>query len=382
MPPDGGEPCTKYHTIEVEGECEVTLDVAVASRPICRPVEFHADGQPDGGDYSWSAGNGINGSGKAATYNSTTPGMDTITVKYTSPDGTTCDDSMPITSFALNDDFSSNKNCFNSGDSLSFADFVISTTPSGFHDEARLSPTTVETVLQLENKEVAASLLCRPDTNKKYTNITVVNENITVGSGIEVAIPNLLTVPLKKLGLADKLEFSLENSYKKSKKCCLDGPGDSTKGETAIKAEAALKDFTIYGVLSPKGVKKYFTFNALQADLTGKGSVLIKGESEACKTGKWEGGGNVSVELGIGSKAKVKVPYVLIQGEVKGETDVKETLSIDSSQVTANGQWGGVVVKGTVTIQLNSKILKAFEITHQVIESGATPTMTIDLPSL
>ncbi|HID71059.1 MAG TPA: hypothetical protein EYP35_11580 [Desulfobacterales bacterium] len=96
VPPDGGEPCTKYHTIEVGGECEVTLTMNVSSRPICRPVTVHAEGKPTGGNYSWEAGNGISGSGKNATYNSTTPGTDTIIVKYTSPDGTPCDTSESI----------------------------------------------------------------------------------------------------------------------------------------------------------------------------------------------------------------------------------------------------------------------------------------------
>ncbi len=386
VPPDGGEPCTKDHTIEVEGECEVTLDIAVASRPICRSLEFHAEGIPTGGDFSWEAGNGISGSGKVATYDSTTPGTDTITVKYTSPDGTTCDASTSITSFSLNDDFASKKSCFNSGTSLQLADFTISTTPPGFHDEARLSPSPISTstpTAQQETRQVTASLLCRPSTNEKYTNVVVVNKDVEIGSKIEIEIPNLLKVPLEKLGLADKLEFKLRNSYKKNKECCDAGPEDAISGETSIKAEAALKDFTLYGVPLPKAVRKYFTFNAFQADLTGKGSVLIIGESEACnKTDMWSGGGNVSVELGIGSKAKVKAPYFLVQGEVKGKTDVKESLSVDSSQITANGQWGGVVVKGTVKIRVYKFIIQPFGINHQVIGSGTTPTVTIDLPAL
>jgi len=62
--------------------------------------------------------------------------------------------------------------------------------------------------------------------------------------------------------------------------------------------------------------------------------------------------------------------------------DVKETLSVGSSQVTANGRWGCVVVKGTVKIRVYKFTIIPFEITHQVVESGAIPTMTIDLPSL
>lgn len=382
VPPDGGEPCTKYHTIEINDECKVTLTADMYQRPICRDVNLTTEVSPAGGTCSW-AGAGINGNGCSAIFNKQTGGNDTVTVTYTTPGGTTCHDSASILTHSL-DGMVSKKNCFESGTALQQSDFDFYTTPAGFSVRPVLSPTTVTTNESQARVLVTASQVCDSgSSNDVSTVIDVVNKNVEVESGIEIEIPNLIKNPLEKLGLADKLNFSLKNSYKKSARCCLDGPEITNSGETAIEAEAALKDFTIYGVPLPKGIKKYFTFNALQADLTGKGSVLITGKSEACnKTDKWSGGGNVSVELGVGSKAKVNPPYVLIRGEVKGETDVKETLTVGSSQLTAHGQWGGVVIKGTVIIRVFGTRIKPFTITHQVVESGATPAMTINLPSL
>ena len=55
VPPDGGEPCTKYHTIEVVGECEVTLTADFYQRPTCKDVNFSAEVKPTGGSCSWKS---------------------------------------------------------------------------------------------------------------------------------------------------------------------------------------------------------------------------------------------------------------------------------------------------------------------------------------
>ncbi len=390
VPPEGGEPCVKYHTIEVEedeeDECEVTLTASVTSRPICRSVEFHAQGTPPGGNYSWEASHGVNGSGSDATYDSSTVGTDTVTVTYIPPNGASCNASKPITSFSLSDDFFPKKNCFYSGDALLLSDFTLNTEPSGYHDEARLSPTIASTLAQQEKIEVTASLLCQPGSNQTFTYIDVVNKNVTLSSGIEIKIPNQLTKPLEIFGLADKLEFSIEATSEKTVECCDTGPGDNITGRISINAKANLTNFPIaFSVPITKKMKEYFSLGLLVADLNFESSLKIEGEYQACQTKEsWDSAGKIAAEFGLGSHARVDARYILIQGEVKGKSNINQTINVDSSKITSTGSWSGITINGLVkiTIQSNDWQIKAFDFSHQVLQGDATKPLTIALPSL
>lgn len=386
VPPNGGEPCDKYHTIQVNEDCEVTLTGGEYQRPVCRAIDFSAEGKPSGGTCSWTAGNGISGTGCSAVYNAKIAGNDTVTVTYTTPGGTTCDDSKNVFSYSL-DGMVSNKNCFESGSALQHSDFDFFISPSGFTFQPTISPATVTTNQSQARILVTASPVCDSGfTNEASTVIDVVNKDIKITSEIEVEIPNQLTTPLEFFGLADKLEFNADATLDKTVECCDDGPDDKITGMISVKAEAELIGFPIaYSIPVPKKMEKYFSFSLVEADLKAESSLEIKGEHQACQNNEsWGGGGKMAVEFGLGSNAKVDARYVLLQGEVKGETDIKQTMTIDSSLITSDGSWGGVVVKGLVkiTIQSNDVEIKAFDFTHQVLQGDATPTVTIDLPSL
>jgi hypothetical protein len=379
-PHEGGEPCTQYHTIAVKGECNVTLTGDMYQRQICRPVDFHALGTPAGGTYTWMARNSIKYTGSEAIYTEDRPGNDNIVVAYTSPDGTTCEANKNILSYTINF-IGAIPYCFESGATLLHDDFAISTTPAGFQNNVLLSPTSFSTLQQTETTRITASLMCDQDSPTASTLIKVVNEKQLFNSEFEIEIPNLLTDPLKAIGLADKLEFNLSNKYTSRTKCCDEGwPVKSTSGQTSITAAVDLEDIPIYGVPLPKAIKKYFTFNALQADLKAEGAVNIQKEPLPCQEyGLWQGGGVLSVGLGLGTVAKVKTPYVLIRGEVKGETEIEETLTVTSDQITAKGEWRGIIVDGIVKIRIGSIKIKAFNVSHQIFRGSATPAVTINL---
>jgi hypothetical protein len=383
VPPDGGKPCVKFHKIEVGNDCSVSLSGDMYQRPVCRPVNFYAQGQPNPGVCSWSPSADFTKDGCNAIYDGTSPGYYTVTATYTRPGGTTCEDSKSILSYELVDNMTPKKVCFISGSNIEVADFNLTTSPPGFHNNAVFSPSSVSTLLhKKQDILVSASLVCETNPNTVSTVITVVNENKTTGFGLEVEIPNLIKEPLKFLGIAEQFDFKLKNSYEQGAKCCTDGAKDYTKGSTSVDASIDLGK-TIYGMPMPQKWKKYLTLAALKVDLKGESKVAINGEYKACENlEKWDGGGLLGVKLDAGSEVKVNLPYVLLEGEVKGTTDINETLTVGSSKITVDGQWGGLAIKGNVKILLLDWTIKPIEISHQIFDGDKTPVFTIDLPSL
>jgi hypothetical protein len=382
VPPEGGEPCAKYHTIEVGDDCSVSLSGDMYQRPVCRPVKFYAQGQPDPGECTWSPSSDFTTNGCNAVYNGTAPGYNTVTATYTRPGGTTCKDSKSILSYELVDNMTPKKECYVSGTSLVIDDFNLTTSPPGFQNNALLSPVLVSTLEKTTKLPISASLFC-DQPGSVSTVITVVNENETTGFGIEVEIPNLIKEPLKFLGIAEQFDFKLKNSYEQGTKCCIDDAKDYTKGSTSVDASIDLKGKTIYGVPMPQSWKKYFTLDALNVDLKGESKVSIKGEYKACENlENWSGGGSLGVKLDAGSEVLVKFPYIYVKGEVKGGTDISETLTADGSKITAKGNWGGVNVSGTVVILLQDLTLKPHEVKHLLIKGDSIPAFEFDLPSL
>jgi hypothetical protein len=188
-----------------------------------------------------------------------------------------------------------------------------------------------------------ASLVCETNPNTVSTVITVVNENRTTGFGLEVEIPNLIKTPLKFLGIAEEFEFKMENSYEQGVKCCTDAAKDYTKGKTSVDASVDLKEIPLYAMPVPKVAKDYITLDVLKVDLKGETGLSISGEYKACENSEeWSGGGTIAVKLDAGAEVKAKVPYLLVQGEVNGHTDISETLTTDASKITAKGSWGEV----------------------------------------
>lgn len=382
-PAEGGEPCTAYHTIQIEEACSVTLSVDSLQRPVCRPVNFHADGQPQPGDCTWSALSGFTTSGCDGTYEGDFAGYDTLKVTYTRPGGSSCTDSKSILSYTLIN-ISPKKQCYLSGSTLSTDDFDIETTPNGHQHNAILSPAAVNITQKQAIQDVSAELVCDTNPVRVSTKISVVNESVTTGFGLEVTIPNLIKEPLNYLGLADKFEFKLENSYKQGTKCCTDAAKDYTEGQTAVTGSVDFSGKTIYGVPLPPKVQKYIRLDVLNIDLKGETAVSIDGEYKPCEnSNSWSGGGTIAVKFGAGAEAKVQASdYLLLQGEAKGATDITESLAVNADSVDVKGKWGGVNVAGKFVVQVKKHQIKTFEIKYELLKEGSTPEMKIALPSL
>ncbi|HHD57015.1 MAG TPA: hypothetical protein ENK89_04985 [Desulfobulbaceae bacterium] len=383
-PPDGGEPCTKYHTIEIEDECEVTLTADMYQRPICRDVNLTTEVSPAGGTCSW-AGAGINGNGCSAIFNKQTGGNDTVTVTYTTPGGTTCHDSASILTHSL-DGMVSKKNCFESGTALQQSDFDFYTTPAGFSVRPVLSPTTVTTNESQSRVLVTASQVCDSgSSNDVSTVIDVVNKNIKTTAGIKISIPDLLTIPLEKLGLADKLKFELRNSYSKITECCVDGPTNSTGGKTTIRATASFSDQTIIGVRLPHRIQKYVKLSAFEVSISGNGDVDINGNNYGCQSAEtWGGSGTLFVRFQGDAAVKAKDPWnvIVLEGKIGARTDISQTLSVESNKLNVSGKWGGIVAAGTIRVKAFGINVPQVFVTQTLVEARTTPPFFIDLPSL
>lgn len=369
----------------MNGDCQVTLTKYELQRPVCRAVNFTAQGTPAGGTCNWTAGNGISGTGCNAEYTAQIAGNDAVTVTYITPDGAICDDSKNVLSYSL-DGMVANKMCFSSGAAIQGSDFDFYISPASFSFGPILSPTTVTTDQPQAQVKVTASPVCDSgSTNVASTVVNVVNKDIKTTSGLRVEIPNFLTEPLEKLGLVNKLKFELQNNYNFYTECCIAGPIDSTSGETALRVIAKFDEWTLIGVPLPKAVKKYVTLDAVQATVTGRGDAKIKGESSGClATETWSGGGSVSVRLELNAIAKATDPwnYIVLEAKVGGKTDIKETLTIISNKLNASGGWGGITAAGKIKVQVFGFDTTTFFVEHTLVPGKMIPTFSIDLPSL
>jgi hypothetical protein len=385
IPPEGGEPCTKYHRVFVEDECKVTLKGDMYQRPVCWPVHFDAQGEPGQGQCSWNPSADFNQNGCSATYTGTTAGYDTVIAIYTTPTGSICSDSKSILSYSL-DMLSPIPTCFSSGTTLQLSDFNLFTTPASgsFRGNVSLSPQVVSTNSQEEQLIVEGSLFCPDDSNTQTTVVTVINKDIKTTAGIRLQIPNLLTEPLEAFGLAKDIKFELQNSYSTFKQCCSDGPDEGTDGETAVRVVADLSKRTLIGFPLPKAARKYVTLDLLAVKLSGRGDIKVRGNAAPCQeTQSWSGGGSVSVRVEFNTEAKAASPkYLLLEGKAGGRTDIVQDLAINSTKLNVTGKWGGITVAGKIKVQVFGFDAPEFFISHTYFPGKVTPPYSIDLPSL
>jgi hypothetical protein len=211
VPPEGGEPCAKYHTVEVGDDCSVSLSGDMYQRPVCRPVKFYAQGLPDPGECTWSPSSDFTTNGCNATYIGKAAGYYTITTTYTTPNGSSCEDSKGILSYELVDNMTSKYKCYTSGASLVIDDFNITTSPTGFQNNALLSPVLVSTSSKTKDMLITASLFCDQNPQSISTIITIVNPNTRDSMSLEFSIPDSFKEPLKTLGIAEQLTLSTSN---------------------------------------------------------------------------------------------------------------------------------------------------------------------------
>ncbi|MCK4603370.1 MAG: hypothetical protein KAU41_01565, partial [Deltaproteobacteria bacterium] len=305
-----------------------------------------------------------------------------IGVTYTTPGMETCPDTHVVTAFGVGS--ITGPICVNSGSTLTKGHFTIMTDPTGFERLVTVSPLTFSTLFQSEEATVIAS--CGPGTaDDATTTIIVVNRDVKNGKSISFEIPNFMNDVLKKIGLGDKTDLSVQESFKDFKECCEFGVSTSTDGTFTGNLSVDAGPFTIIGIPIPPKFKKWVAADLVNVTLLGGGSVGIDGSYRACEENTdWSGGGDLTAGVEVGGDLTINAPDVIvIKQEIKGSTSITEKLSIDLADLKLTTNWGGLtgVVRGEVKIPLiNFK--GSFEAKKTYFEQGDFLPTTIVLPSL
>ncbi|MBW1671373.1 MAG: PKD domain-containing protein [Deltaproteobacteria bacterium] len=373
--------CSDTHEITVSRECSVSISGS-SEVGIGDTISLAAPGSPGGGSYTWSPMPSLVANGSSAQFTGQVPGNVSIGVTYTTSDGGTCTDTHIVTAFGVGS--ITGPICVNSGSTLTKDHFTIMTDPIGFEPLITVIPLTFSILSQSEEAAVIAS--CGPGTaDDATTTIMVVNSKIKNGKSISFEIPNFLNDVLKKIGLGDKTDLSVQESFKDFKECCEFGVFTSTDGTFSGNLSVDAGPFTIIGIPIPPKFKKWLAADLVNVTLSGGGSVAIDGSYKACEEDTdWSGGGDFTAGVELGGMVKAKVPEVIVlKGKIAGSTSINEKLSIDLAGLKLTPSWGGLtgVVSGEVKIPLiNFK--GSFEAKKIYFEQGDFLPTTIVLPSL
>jgi hypothetical protein len=374
-----GKRCTDRKWIWVCGTCSVSIS-GPNEVSLGETIGLSATGDPPGGTYAWSPVPGLVPSGASAQFTGQAPGYVTIEVTYTTPGMETCPDTHVATAFGVGS--ITGPICVNSGSALTKGHFTIMTDPIGFEPLVTVSPLTFSTLFQSEEATVIAS--CGPGTaDDATTSIIVVNSNVKNGKSISFEIPNFLNDVLKKIGLGDKTDLSVKESFKDFKECCEFGVFTSTDGTFSGNLSVDAGPFTIIGIPIPPKFKKWVAADLVNATLSGGGSVGIDGSYNACDNDTdWSGEGDLTTGVEVGGMVKAKVPEVIVlEGAIKGSTSITEKLSIDLVDLKLTTNWGGLTGKVGGKIKIFRKKM-TFKASRTYFEKGGLLPVTIPLPSL
>jgi hypothetical protein len=190
---------------------------------------------------------------------------------------------------------------------------------------------------------------------------------------------------LKKIGLGDKTDLSVKESFKDFEECCEFGVSTSTDGTFAVTLSIGAGPFTIIGIpISPK-FKKWVSADLLNVTLSGEGSVGIDGSYSACDNDTdWSGGGDLTAEVEVGGELTLNAPdIIVIKQEIKGSTSITEKLRTESTNLNISTNWGGLTGSVSATIQIRKRKILEFKPTSKTyFEQGGLLPVTIPLPSL
>jgi hypothetical protein len=372
--------CSDTHEITVLGECSISIS-GPSEVGIGDAISLAASGSPGGGSYTWSPVLGLVANGSSAQFAGQVPGNVTIGVTYTTPGMGTCTDTHIVTAFGVGS--ITGPICVNSGSTLTKDHFTIMTNPIGFERLVTVSPLTFSTLSQSEEVTVTAS--CGPGTaDDATTTIIIVNNNVKNGKSISFEIPNFLNNVLKKIGLGDKTDLSVKESFKDFKECCEFGVSTSTDGSFTSNLSIDAGPFTIIGIPIPPKFKKWVAADLVNATLSGGGSVGIDGSYNACDNDTdWSGGGDLTAGVKVGGMVKAKVSEVIVlEGAIKGSTSITEKLSIDLANLKLTTNWGGLTGSVDGKIKIFRKEM-SFKTSRTYFEKGGDLLpVTIPLPSL
>ena len=371
--------CSDTHEITVSEECSVSIS-GPSEVGIGDTISLAASGSPGSGSYTWSPVPGLVANGSSAQFTGQVPGNVTIGVTYTTPGMETCPDTHVVTAFGVGS--ITGPICVNSGSTLTKGHFTIMTDPTGFERLVTVSPLTFSTLFQSEEATVTAS--CGPGTaDDATTTIIIVNSNVKDGKSISFEIPNFMNDVLKKIGLGDKTDLSVKESFKDFKECCEFGVSTSTDGTFTGNLSVDAGPFTIIGIPIPPKFKKWVAADLVNITLSGGGSVGIDGSYSACDNDTdWSGGGDLTAGVKVGGMVKAKVSeFIVLEGAIKGSTRITEKLSIDLAGLKLTTDWGGLTGSVGGKIKIFRKEM-AFKASETYFEKDGFLPVTIPLPSL
>ena len=380
-PPDGGEPCKDFHTIQVKEECSIEIagypDVAIGDH-----IELKASGLPAGGSYEWLYAEGLLAMGDDAFFTGTNPGQTAITVKYITPSGKTCSGSHIITAYKI-ENITPRTACFDSGTVISRSDFQLLTSPPGYEDRISFVPETVSTLLQTEHLEVIGTI-AEGTRDDVAADITVVNSDVKNTKSIAVNIPDVISDALGMFGASDQIKFNFTHSYSSFAECCDHGADTSTIGQTKLNINVNFVGKTIYGVPIYAPMKEYITIDLLQLTLSGGGSASINGKYRSCEqTIQWSGQGNFDIDFSLSSKAKANLKrYLVLLGTVAGQTNLQEKVTISNNQLICSGGWNGIQLTGTVVVLVSDFELLSDNVEYEIVHAKTISDFHSELPSL
>jgi len=380
-PPGADEPCYDTHTVKIKGECNVTITGPTVIG-IGNFITLNASVSPEGGTFDWTPLPGLIPGTSSADFQGKTPGKATIEVTYETPDGGICSDTHDVMVFDIKSFIP--PLCTNSGTTLSSADLNIVTEPAGFEYMVAVKPIYFEALLQSEDNDISACTGSSAASNCITKSISIVNSNVKTTKSISFEIPNYIKKPLEFIGLADKINLSIENNFDDFKECCVFGTAESTDGKTTVGLSVVAGPFTVFGFPLPGIVKKYVTLDALNVTLSGSGNVEINGKYAACedKT-NWSGGGSLKGGIETASEVKAKLSkYIVIQGKLAGSTGVTETLEVLISEIKVTSNWDGLTAAGVIIIKTKWGKIKPYKVSIDVIKGQELPVFYFSLPSL
>lgn len=390
-PPEGGDPCVKYHAIRVKEKCSVTIQSDVVDIALGGTVNLQAVAMPPDGVYQWGQVDGLIpyysrslAQSDSALFTPQTAGKRPISIKYITPDGQECFDSHSVTAYKV-ESMVPKAVCYDSGTRLQQTDFDLLTTPTGYEDRIEFIPTTASTIFQSDEITVVGS--CREgDLDDASSVILVVNKNNKDGISLDFKIPNYVNDALNIIGVGEKADLTFTGGFSKFMECCSGTSVVTSKsGSTTIGLSVDGGPFTIIGVPMPPVLNKYLSLKALAVTVSCDTTVAIDGDFAACQgITKWTGSGDITAGVEAKGEAKVIAPgkIIIIQGAVSGSTSVTEKMTVSSQNILLSGNWNGLIAKGIIQIKIRKHLNIKKEVSKSIMDSSSIPQKTIPLPFL
>jgi len=196
-------------------------------------------------------------------------------------------------------------------------------------------------------------------------------------------IPAYVNDALKALGVNENAVAFNTDFWRVSNCCAGNSVMFSTSGSATIDTDIKAGPFTFVGIPLPPRVKKYVALDWLGVSVTGTANSSILGNYDGCQeTTNWGGSGNLSAGIDVGGEAKAKTPKetIVLQGTLKGETGVTQSITIESTDMVITGNWDGLIVAGEIKLIYRTINLIKEEVSWPVLQKRQIPPITLGLP--